>query len=301
MATARSNPPSSTRPGGQRLTQWSWEILTETGNWTWPWRTAAPPNPSNVSVLLGNGDGTFQPAASYTAGEGPAALALGDFTQDGKLDLAVGDFYCGTPCGRVIVLLGNGDGTFQSPVSYSAGAQPISLAAEDLSGDGKMDLVEANNSSSNVSVLLGNGDGTFQAAVNYGVSSDAVSVALGDFNGDARPDLAVADLYSNEVSLLLGNGDGTFQPAVNYPVGSNPNSVAVGDFDGDGRLDLAVADSGSTTVSILLQAPTISLSKARAKFANQVVATTSAPQNVTLTNTGYETVTILAFASPGPT
>jgi len=257
---------------------------------------SGPPTPSDVSVLLGNGDGTFQPAVSYSAGEVPAALAVGDFNRDGKLDLAVVDFSCGTPCGRVIVLLGNGDGTFQSPVSYDAGAQPISVAVGDFNGDGKLDLVVANNSSSNVSVLLGNGDGTFKAPVNYSVPGDAVSVAVGDFNGDGIPDLVVAD---NNISLLLGNGDGTFRAAVNYPAGSSPNSEAVGDFNGDGRLDLAVADSGSTTVSVLLQAPTVSLSKTSVMFADQVVATSSASQTVTLTNTGYETVTIASITITG--
>jgi dienelactone hydrolase len=262
-------------------------------------------NGSDVSVLLGNGDGTFQAPVNYSTGPVPsaAAVAVGDFNGDGYLDLAVADFAClggAGGCGSVSVLLGNGDGTFKAPVNYMAGAQPISIAAGDFNHDGKLDLVVANNSSSNVSVLLDNGDGTFKAPVNYSVTSDAVSVAVGDFNGDGRPDLVVADLYSTSVSLLLGNGDGTFSAAVNYAAGSNPSSVALGDFNGDGRLDITVADSGSTTVSVLLQAPIVSLSETLLKFADQAVATSSSSHSVTLTNTSYETVTFASIGITGP-
>jgi len=122
-------------------------------------------NESDISVLLGNGDGTFQSAVNYATGLSPAAIAVGDFNQDGKLDLAVANSGCGSPCGNISVLLGNGDGTFQSPVNYVTGNQPGSVAVGDFNEDGKLDLVVANSSSGNISVLLGNGDGTFQAAV----------------------------------------------------------------------------------------------------------------------------------------
>jgi hypothetical protein len=203
---------------------------------------------NNVSVLLGNGDGTFQAAVNYTTGSGPHSVAVGDFNGDGKLDLAVANASDNT----VSVLLGKGDGTFQPATAYGVGSSPQSLAVADFNSDGKLDLVAANSQSNNVSVLLGNGDGTFQAALNFAADLGPSSVALGDFNGDGILDLAVANFASTNISILLGNGDGTFQPAVNYAAGGGCQSVAVADLNGDGKLDLAVANSTTNDVSILL-------------------------------------------------
>jgi hypothetical protein len=199
-----------------------------------------------LNVLLGNGDGTFQAAASSPTG-GAGSVAVGDFNGDGNTDVAVASYN-----GAVAVLLGNGDGTFQPPVNYiEEGNGPWFIAVGDFNNDGRADLVVANQNAGVVSVLLGNGDGTLQPAVDYAVSSGSYSVAIGDFNRDGNADLAVANGYSNNVSVLLGNGDGTFQPAVNYPTSHGLTSVAVGDFNGDGKADLAVADYAGLDVSIL--------------------------------------------------
>ncbi|HLJ93499.1 MAG TPA: VCBS repeat-containing protein, partial [Gemmataceae bacterium] len=205
-----------------------------------------------VSVLMGNGDGTFQPAQSYVAGTNPSTVAIGDFNGDHIPDLAVGH-YKGS-ANTVSVLLGNGDGTFQAPTDYTVGNQPIWITAADLTGNGILDIVASNNNSDSISVLMGNGDGTFQLAVNYPVGHSPLAVIAADFNGDHIPDLAVANSGSNTVSILFGNGDGTFQPASNYSisVGSGTADIAAADFNGDGAPDLAVVSMGSSDVTILL-------------------------------------------------
>ena len=179
---------------------------------------------NTVSVLLGNGDGTFQSAVSYRVGFFPDSVAVGDFNGDGHLDLAVvgsGSNNGGSP-GMLSILLGKGDGTFQVAQTYGDGIWPHFVTVGDFNGDGKEDIVTANFAQvydglqnitveNDVVVFLGNGDGTFQAGQSYYAGDHPHSVAVGDFNGDGKLDLAVADIDSSTVSVLLGNGDGTFQ------------------------------------------------------------------------------------------
>jgi hypothetical protein len=151
------------------------------------------------------------------------------------------------------ILLGNGDGTFQTPMgNYPVGFNQESVAVGDFNGDGKADLAVAINDSSNVAVLLGNGDGTFQCPGFFAVGTNPHFIAIGDFNGDGKPDLVTANYADNDVSLLLGNGDGTFGPTTNLAVGMNPTWLAVADFNGDGKADLAVTNPSSCNVSIFL-------------------------------------------------
>jgi hypothetical protein len=202
-----------------------------------------------VSVLLGNGNGTFQTHVDYVTGGLPESVAVGDFNHDGKLDLVVSNNGSNT----VSILLGNGDGTFKPQVEYATGNFPVGVAVADFNGDGELDLAVANND--NIDIFMGNGDGTFEPAVNYPAGTSPGSPAVGDFNRDGKLDLVVANNGSFEINVLLGNGDGTFQPAVSYSTGSAPSSVAVADFNADGKLDLVVANNGSSndnTVSILL-------------------------------------------------
>jgi len=205
-----------------------------------------------MGVLLGNGDGTFQPVVTYDAGFEAWSLAVADVNGDGKPDLVVANLCASSSnctTGKVGILLGNGDGTFQPVVAYpSGGSNTFSVAVADVNGDGKPDLVVANLcgtssdcTSGNVGVLLGKGDGTFRAAVTHDAGdASPISIAVADVNGDGKPDLVVAYYHISAVGVLLGNGDGTFQPAIlNYDgFGTALQSVAVADVNGDGNPDL---------------------------------------------------------------
>jgi hypothetical protein len=141
---------------------------------------------------------------------------------------------------------------FAPAVPYNAGLYPLAVLVADFNGDGKADLVVANQQSHSVSVLLGNGDGTFQAPITSLAGGwFAGPLAVADFNGDGKLDLVVVNGGSHQVSVLLGKGDGTFGPPVLYGVGTNPSGVVVADFDGDGKADLAVSNNDGT-VSVLL-------------------------------------------------
>ncbi len=189
---------------------------------------------------------------SLGTGNSPRSVTYGDFNGDGKLDLAIANYLDNT----VSILLGNGDGTFQTQTTYAVGSGPYAIITCDFNGDGILDLAVANDGAGTVSILLGKGDGTFQTHFDYQAGLSAVALASGDFNGDGYLDLCVVDLTLNQVSIFLGNGNGTFNAPLTYATGTFPVSVAVGDFNGDGKLDLVVANSdfGATggSVSVLL-------------------------------------------------
>jgi len=204
-----------------------------------------------IHLLLNNGDGTFTVKNLGRIGVQPDGVAFGDVNKDGKLDLLIADFgISGEGAGSVLLLLGNGDGTFQTSKSISVGSvNPQAVAVADLNRDGKLDVVTGNGTSLGPifgnSILLGNGDGTFQPfkQANNGGSSTTATVA--DLNGDGILDLVDGGFIA--AATLLGNGDGTFQPAKNYAV---PGALAsaVADLDVDGIADLITGGNG---VSVL--------------------------------------------------
>ncbi len=195
---------------------------------------------------------SFFPAVPYATGILPVAAAVSDFNGDGRSDIVTASL--DNPSQSVAVLLGNGDGTFQSARHAGVGVHLQSLALGDLNRDGRTDVVLANFTRHRVSVLLGNGDGSFQPAVNYSTSLSTRSVTIADFDGDTVPDLMTAHPGSNALNLLRGNGDGTFRDAevVSLGAGVSPTAMTVGDFNRDGRTDVATANNLGQSVSVLL-------------------------------------------------
>ena len=212
---------------------------------------------SGAQILLGSGDGAFQPPRAIPVAAGLTSVALADLNGDGRLDVVAASVESNgsANAGFVNILLNDGPDaggnvTFQPLRQFSTGTNtsPGALAVGDLNGDGRLDVATAQTGGSQVSVLLGNGDGNLQSARQLAVGWNPGSVVLGHFNGDGRLDLVTADRGSAGVSLLLNNGNdaggnATFQAARNTSIYGEVDSAAVGDFNADGRLDLAVTSS----------------------------------------------------------
>lgn len=167
---------------------------------------------TRVSIMLGNGDGTFTQASSspITIPQNiPASVIVGDFNGDGKMDLAITtapSLNGNSLTGSVYIFLGNGDGSFtaaqRSPISV--GIEPMSIVMGDFNGDGKVDLVIANNLSNTLTLVLGNGDGTFSSASGSPIAvGRGPSIAIGDFNGSGRLGLVVSNAYDQTISVLV--------------------------------------------------------------------------------------------------
>jgi len=206
-----------------------------------------------VSVFMGNGDGTFQPAKNFNVGVRVWRVTLADLTNDGRLDILTvnkGD-------NTISVLLGNGDGTFEPQIVIPAGSRPSDVTVADVNGDGKPDLIFSNYAADTISVALGNGDGTFQPPTIYPTEqgpgfAGPTGVAVADLNGDGIPDLIYADYVSDNVAVRMGNGNGTFGPEVTYPTAAGSHGVSVADLTGDGIPDLVVVNAVGDDVSVLL-------------------------------------------------
>lgn len=258
----------------------------------------------NFDVYVGNGDGTFEFKQAVDLVLGLGNPALGDFNGDGKLDLAVPDINANGD-NVVDVFLGNGDGTFQSLVAYQTSFFNQAVAAADVNGDGKLDLV-----TDGVSVLLGNGDGTFTSVGGTGVSASSGSlvVSVADMNSDGKQDVVISPRNIgggtvNFIPVLLGNGNGTFQSPITWASGTQLSpGLGIADFNRDGRLDVVSADvdaiSALPVFSVFLQS-TLNISPTFINFGTQKVGTTSSSQTATLTNTSGSTLTLGAIELGG--
>ena len=226
---------------------------------------AANSGDNTLSLLLGNGDGTFKPATSIAVGVTPVTLVAADFNGDGHLDLAVGNQ--GSPANNsntgasIQVLLGDGHGGFTIKATYpmAAWAAPAEVVTGDFNKDGKLDLYFASaawNSSQGHWWMVGNGDGTFQAQTNaFGCAGFGLSV--GDFNGDGISKVASAEAAPNDVCVAIYTPSSGTWSRTRVVVRAYPASTAIADFNGDGKLDLVVASytlpSGSpNTVSVTM-------------------------------------------------
>jgi FG-GAP-like repeat/Bacterial Ig-like domain (group 3) len=218
----------------------------------------------SVNIYLGNGNGTFAAPKNYkvaTTTSGSRLLAVGDFDEDGIQDLVATN----TSLNNVAVLLGNGDGSFQTAVPYalntsgSLGQAPWNVVVGDINQDGHLDLAVASDNAGSVSILQGRGDGTFRAVTYVATGAQQVgSVTLGDFDGDGYPDLATTSAPDNAVYVLINNGNGHntigFGAATKYTMNSAPYYLTIGDFNRDGSPDIISANNGGNNVGVLLNA-----------------------------------------------
>ena len=250
---------------------------------------------NTVSILLNNGNGSFATALPFVtgvAGGTPEGVTVGDFNGDGIQDLAVAN----PGSNQVSILIGNGNGSFQAPLTATSGAAPSAVVTADLNGDGFLDLVTTNNNDDTITVLLGNGNGTFQAPVAYPAGSDPDDLVLVDINGDGKIDIVTADQFGNQAVISFNGGAGTFPSCNLTAAGSAAFAVRAADFNGDGKPDLAVVNTGDGTVSILLNQGNLASGScgtssgggggvATASFtltANPTAVTTTAGQTVTI-------------------
>jgi hypothetical protein len=267
---------------------------------------------SNMSVLLGRGDGTFQPVQEFSSGaSGLVGIAVSDVNGDGKEDVMVAH-----SLGNAGVLLGNGDGTLQTEESFSTnGVYPGSLIAADLNHDGKPDMImgvyNPGTGHANVGVLLGNGDGSFQSIKLYDTNVNAPSGAFptvtGDVNGDGKLDVIGAldcpgACDTSPIVVMLGNGDGTLQKAQRFYSGGRNHTavpgIALADFNGDSKPDIAVtnecvnlSDCSTGTVGILLGTSGVQTTTTITSSLNPSVYGQSVTLNASVTSVGKNTPT----------
>ena len=213
---------------------------------------------SEISVFLGNGDGTFATSTEFTVGGiEPFSVAVGYFNADTNLDIVTANRISN----EISVFLGDGTGSFSTSTEFTVGGTnpvPISVAIGHFNADTNLDIVTANLNSNEISVFLGDGTGSFATSTEFtvgGTNPFPVSVAIGHFNADTNLDIVTANSNSNEISVFLGDGTGSFATSTEFTVGGTdpePVSVAVGNFNADTNLDIVTANLNSNEISVFL-------------------------------------------------
>ena len=200
---------------------------------------------NTVSVLLGNGDGTFQAQRTFPTLTRPFGIALGDLNGDGIPDMVVGNDSTG-----LNIFLGDGSGSFTAGTSLVGGFCPLEPVLADINQDGNLDIVVGNECAPGIEVYLGNGDGTFTSAISISGSSEVFGLVVGDFNGDGILDIAAGAYGTNDLDIYFGVGDGTFG-AVTHMSLTGIVGVAGGDVNGDGKADLILASESGGGIKVL--------------------------------------------------
>jgi hypothetical protein len=204
----------------------------------------------------------FKHVVYYGAGQRPYKVVAAQFTKTDNADLAVADYLTD----RVIILLGNGDGTFQKPINFAAPA-PIALAAGDFNEDGNQDLavVESGGTGDGaVAIYLGDGKGGFKLSASYAIGVASVSLTVADFDGDGHLDLAVTNKGFNNpgnVMTFFGDGHGKLRSRKTYKVAGGPFGIAAADLNGDHYSDLVVTGDLDGSVAVLINDGTGSFQK----------------------------------------
>lgn len=209
----------------------------------------ASENDYSLYLMINDGTGTFGDALEFAhsnSGDGRYALGAGDMDGDGIFDLVVG-----TTEGRLLVLKGNGDGTFTQSDDAASGGYGWKLALGDVNNDGKLDVAQANGYDNNGSISLGNGDGTLQAADIYTFQGSGVGSSLGDLDGDGDLDWVVSSYTAGEWYVMRNDGDGTFTRVQTIPAPQNASCASLYDFDNDGTLDMALADESADVIVLM--------------------------------------------------
>jgi hypothetical protein len=252
--------PTGTQPEGLTATDFNHDghldlVVTNFGTF--------PTDRGGVSLLLGNGDGSFQAPANFAAGDFPVGIASGDFNGDGNPDVVVADFGTNVGVAAVTLLLGNGNNGFapaQNVVTFPEFTVFTNILSGDFNNDGKQDIAYISELNDNrVSVQFGNGDGTFQAAIPVLIRSAFTTIffdfEVGDFNNDGITDFAVEEDGLTEIVLNDGNGhftsSGVFSEGDGATFAFVPKLV-LADFNGDGALDVAAPDGFGQTMAVLL-------------------------------------------------
>lgn len=207
--------------------------------------------PGNLSLFIGNSNGTFQAQQALTTGgrANISCVVINDFNQDGKMDFA----YVDQTNNQMCVLVNNGSGGYMSKTLNPTGSDPSEMAAVDLNNDTKLDIVVVNSLSNNLSVFTGLGDGNFASPTQLITGVRPTSLAVADFSRDGRSDIAVANNADNSLGIFLANGaPGAFAAQVPYTTGSGsqPEFIVSADFDRDDSVDIALTVAGTSTVAV---------------------------------------------------